>query len=430
MALGEAGRENAKRFDWPHVADQVIDSYEDAIEVHARAQAQTGITKLAERVGLRPAGGQERIPARRLPSLDPAPARGGVMAFVRKAAFALTMLTGAGLAFLALKKIGMDSVVSAFVLSSPSWLLLAVVLMAVAPLLRATAWQRIVREALPGKIVRWRDILRGTLIGILMSATLPARLGEPSRALVVARRIGRPRDNLPAVVGTLISQTLLNLLALVILGAVMIFSVGVMHKVEESLLFIGLAPAILLISILAAPVVLKKSARSRYQRVRKVISKLHGALTQVRAGLNVFRKPKAGLFAAGTQLSAWVLQWLACYTLFFALGLEGQVGLGAAAAVLFAVNVTAAVPVTPSNIGVFQAAVVAVLAGAYGVDLGSALAYGIVLQAVELGAALAMGIPALMGEGLSWRDVRAKAFAATSVEFPQREPQEPAAEET
>ena len=44
-----------------------------------------------------------------------------------------------------------------------------------------------------------------------MSATLPARLGEPSRALIVARRLGRPRELLPAVLGTLISQTMLNL---------------------------------------------------------------------------------------------------------------------------------------------------------------------------------------------------------------------------
>ena len=38
------------------------------------------------------------------------------------------------------------------------------------------------------------DAVQGTFIGVLMSATLPARLGEPSRALIVARRIGRPRD--------------------------------------------------------------------------------------------------------------------------------------------------------------------------------------------------------------------------------------------
>ena len=43
-----------------------------------------------------------------------------------------------------------------------------------------------------------RDAMQGTFIGVLMSATLPARLGEPSRALIVARRVGRARETLPS----------------------------------------------------------------------------------------------------------------------------------------------------------------------------------------------------------------------------------------
>jgi hypothetical protein len=43
-----------------------------------------------------------------------------------------------------------------------------------------------------------------------------------------------------------------------------------------------------------------------------------------------------------------------------ALHLQRTAGLAGAAAVLVAVNVTAVVPVTPSNIGVFQAACVAI----------------------------------------------------------------------
>jgi hypothetical protein len=46
--------------------------------------------------------------------------------------------------------------------------------------------------------------------------------------------------------------------------------------------------------------------------------------------------------------------------------LARAVGLSGAAAILVAVNVTAVVPVTPSNVGLFQAACVAVLA-AFGV---------------------------------------------------------------
>ena len=115
------------------------------------------------------------------------------------------------------------------------------------------------------------------------------------------------------------------------------------------------------------------------------------------------------------QLVAWVLQWLSCYVLLAALGLDDRAGLGAAAAVLFAVNVTAVLPATPSNLGVFQAACVAVLTGAYGVSTADALGYGIILQAVEIATAVVMGMPALLKEGLTWRDVRLRALHSTPV---------------
>jgi phosphatidylinositol alpha-mannosyltransferase len=98
----------------------------------------------------------------------------------------------------------------------------------------------------------------------------------------------------------------------------------------------------------------------------------------------------------------------------------GEAGLGAAAAVLFAVNVTAAIPATPANLGVFQAACVAVLHGGYGVSSADALGYGIVLQVVELATAFIMGMPALVREGVTWKEVRVRAMHARPVEIPLR----------
>ena len=54
---------------------------------------------------------------------------------------------------------------------------------------------------------------------------------------------------------------------------------------------------------------------------------------------------------------------------------------------------------TPSNLGVFQAACVAVLTGAYGIHAAQALGYGIILQAVEIATAVVMGAPALRQGG-------------------------------
>jgi phosphatidylinositol alpha-mannosyltransferase len=88
-----------------------------------------------------------------------------------------------------------------------------------------------------------------------------------------------------------------------------------------------------------------------------------------------------------------------------AFGLEDKAGLAAAAAVLTAVNVAGIVPVTPSNVGIFQAACVLVLA-AWGIGSDAALAYGILLQAIEVAVALALGLPALAGEHISFSHLR------------------------
>lgn len=231
-----------------------------------------------------------------------------------------------------------------------------------------------------------------------MSATLPARLGEPSRALIMARRLGPVRDRFPIVLGSLVSQTLLNILALIVLGTVMFATVGIFRGGEDALVFATVAPLIL-VALVFAP-----------------LGKARAAMARVRRGLDVFRRPKLGSWAALMQLSAWALQWLSCYALLVALGLDAQAGLGAAAALLFAVNVTAAIPITPSNLGVFQAACVAVLS-AYGVAQTDALAYGIILQAVEIATAFALGMPALVAEGMTWRDLRLRALHAAPVEL-------------
>jgi phosphatidylinositol alpha-mannosyltransferase len=149
---------------------------------------------------------------------------------------------------------------------------------------------------------------------------------------------------------------------------------------------------------------------------------LRRMLLRLRRGLSVFRDPRAASRATLAQLGAWALQWLSCWLLLMALGLDGRAGAGAAAAVLFAVNVTAVIPATPANVGVFQAACVAVLSGAYHVSTPDAIAYGIVLQAVEVATALIMGLPALLNEGLSWREVRLRTMHATPVRLPRLEP--------
>jgi phosphatidylinositol alpha-mannosyltransferase len=129
------------------------------------------------------------------------------------------------------------------------------------------------------------------------------------------------------------------------------------------------------------------------------------------------------------QLAAWAMQCVSCYLLLVALGIDHRTGFAAAAAVLFAVNITAVVPATPANLGVFQAACATVLHAGWHVPLGDGVAYGVILQAVEVATAVLMGGPALLKEGTSWREIKLRAMHATPVKLPPL-PHAPAARRT
>jgi phosphatidylinositol alpha-mannosyltransferase len=379
--MAGAACERAERFAWSAVAAEVLDSYEDALRV---GTAGTRVGRFAVRRGLAPADLLPRIPAERLPSLQPAvPAAAGAqrrLRTLRRVGLAASTVAGSVLAVLALQRVGIAQVAASLVASKPGLIVAGLGLMCAAIFARALAWHAILRTATTWRRAKRRDAMQGTFIGVLMSATLPARMGEPSRALILSRRVGRVRETLPVVWSTIASQTLLNLLALLALGGVM-FS----------------------------------TAASRAERMRIALAAIRPSLARLRDGLHPFRRARSGSAAASLQLLAWALQWVSCWLLLVALGLGAQAGAGAAAAVLFAVNITAAVPVTPANVGVFQAACAAVLVGAYHVSAPEAIAYGIVLQAVELASALIMGLPALVNEGLSWREVRLRAMHAAPV---------------
>ena len=409
--MGEAARRSAQRYAWPRVADQVTAVYEQAIAVPKPA---TVGEKAAHWAGLRPADGRPKRRAERLPSLDPPLARAGKRGRVvaRRVGLGVAGLMGIGLTLLAAQKIGIDNVVESIVRSNLTWVLIACALMASSLFFRAASWYWIARAALPNRPIRRRDVTSATMIGVLMSATLPARLGEPARAITLARRTGRMRETFPVLLGTLVSQTMLNLVALVLLGVIIVSTTPLFHSGTKKIFAFSLVPLLVLVVVLVAPLLMRRNGNGRLARLGGTI---HRALIQVRAGLSVFRDPRQGTAAAAAQLTAWAIQLSACWALLYALGLDNQAGIGAAAAVLFAVNVTAVVPATPSNIGVFQLAVISVLHTGFGISTADALAYGVILQAVEIATAVALGLPALVREGLTWSDLRVQAVSTSPV---------------
>jgi phosphatidylinositol alpha-mannosyltransferase len=416
--MGEAARRSAQRYAWPRIADQVGRVYERALAAPAAA---TGSERVGRRFGLVAVDGTSAQPDRKLASLDPEPVveSGRARRAARRVGLGAAGALGIGLTALAARKIGVSSVAENIVRSDAGWVLIACGLMALSLFMRAASWFAIARSALPNRPVRRRDVTSATMIGVLMSATLPARLGEPARAMVLARRTGRMRETFPVLLGTLVSQTVLNIVALVMLGAIIVASTDLFHSSSQKLFAFSFVPLGILLVVLIAPLLVRVNGSGRFARLAAA---LRSAVLQVRRGLHVFRDPRRGSFAAAAQLGAWAVQLAACWALLTALGLDHRAGIGATAAVLFAVNVTAVVPATPSNIGIFQLAVISVLTTGFGIGSANALAYGVVLQGVEIATAVALGLPALVREGMSWSDMRLRALSAAPVRLSPKPP--------
>jgi phosphatidylinositol alpha-mannosyltransferase len=330
----------------------------------------------------------------RLPRLD------------RRAGIAIFALVVIGVLVAAISSLELGKVGHALVSAHLEWLAAAIAVMMSSLLARSLSWLEVLRAAIPDTAISRLVVARATMIGVLGSAVFPGRLGEPSRVVVVSRRLPRSTmQTLPIVAGTVFSQTLINLLALAILAAVTFTSVPLLKGKASALEAAILVPLLVVVLVLLIPRLLRVATRSRWVRVRDGASALIRLLQLARQGLTVFARPRHGVPAIAFQLLAWALQWCSCYLVLVALHLQSHTGLAAAAAVLLAVNVSAVLPATPSNVGVFQAACVGVLA-LYGVAYGPALAYGILLQAVEVITAMTLGMPALLGEGMTWKDMR------------------------
>ena len=407
---------SAERYAWPRVAEQVVEAYEDARAVPA-ARGR-GRSAPRSRSACVPADGLPRVAARRLPSLEPAPAgaRGAARRAPRRCSAAPRWPTAVG-SVLAVEHIGLARIGDALVRSSPAWVLFGLALMCASMLLRAVSWHAILKAALPDARPRMVDAVQGTTIGVLMSATLPARLGEPSRALD-RRAPARPRAR--PLAGGARHDRLADADQRARAGDPRRGDVhhdrAVRRAASRRCSGTRWRRSRCCALVLVAPALIRSGLPSRSARVARWVAQGRDA-----AGARAPRPDASSRARARARSRSRCssppgrCSGSSCYVLLVALGLEHKADLGAAAAVLFAVNVTAVLPVTPSNLGVFQAACMAVLVGAYGVAPAQALGYGIILQAVEVATAVIMGAPALVKEGLSWREVRLRALHSSPV---------------
>ena len=115
------------------------------------------------------------------------------------------------------------------------------------------------------------------------------RVGEPARAMVLARRIGRIRgENSPVLLGTLVSQTPQPARP-GRLGVIIVGSTDLFHARSERLFLISLAPGAMLVAVVARA---HAGAPERHRARRPARRDAARALVRVRTGLAVFRDPR------------------------------------------------------------------------------------------------------------------------------------------
>lgn len=308
-----------------------------------------------------------------------------------------------GLIVLALAKVDLQGVGHALSHVSVGWVVLACALMAAAFLARGESWFVVLRATLPDERIGRVPVIRALFIGMAGSTVAPGRLGEAARVLAVARHTAERAGTLAALTGTVLVQTLLNLVALAMLAAIAL-GAGAIPGARSGGILAGLAIPILALLLAIVVSQLLARAASSTRATPRIIAWIARQVAEGRQALRVFRDPRQAVHASGAQFAGWALQWSCCAAVLLAFHVRHHTAV-AAAAVLLAVNLTAILPLTPSNVGVFQAACIAVLA-VFGVSSGRGLAYGLVLQAIEIVMALSLGLPSLLLEGISFGHLR------------------------
>lgn len=222
-----------------------------------------------------------------------------------------------------------------------AWMAVAGVLYAVATVVRAERWHRILRRI--GVRAARADCYGLTTVGYMGNNVLPARAGEMLRVVLLDGRTGAGKRTL---LGTIVAERMLDAVALGLIMMAVVYGVlrGDVLPTDRPLLIAGAGLAVLVLGVVAFALLRRRGALGR---VRDFARPLAGA---PRAIMN-----RTGL---GLLIGTFVL-W----------GLEGGVYLAVARAVELDISATgalylvaltnfvAALPAAPGSIGTFDAAV-------------------------------------------------------------------------
>lgn len=282
------------------------------------------------------------------------------------------------------------------------------VLVAAGIALRAKRWQRLLVPA-ANRSVPVRRITPIVLIGYLANAVLPARLGEPIRAYLLARREGL---NAFEVLGTALLERILDVAVLAVMAFLASLAVGAPPWVVQ-LTGVAAAGGFLIIGVLTLgglrPVLhfLHRVAdHGRLATARMILTRLD----QVAQGFGGRSQRLPVAEAAGLTVVIWLVDTTVCWLAAQSLGFD--ISLAAALLIIGVGALGTSIPSAPGSIGTFELAASAA-ARAVGLAAPAALSLAIVVHATTLLPVALAGAAAMLAMGLgSLSDLARAARAA------------------
>lgn len=300
----------------------------------------------------------------------------------------LGMVLGLGLLALAARGIDLQAVERGVRQADPWWVGVALLTVLLTTAAKVGRWRGLFARR---RRLRCTSLARALIVGQLVNALLPARLGDIARFHTLGRD---ERVSQATVVGTIAAEKAFDVLFLLIAAGLTAVLTSLPLWLARSLAgTAGLGAAVLAAAVAVPPGWVIGAGRRASQWLHEGLAdRLTRLLERGLAGLESLRRPRLAAGACAWSVVVWGLAASTNLALFRAFDLPLSVG--AALLLLTLLHAGTAPPSAPGRLGVFHALTLLGLVS-LGIDRAVGLAYAAVLHVVVYGPQIVLGALAL-----------------------------------
>jgi len=311
------------------------------------------------------------------------------------------LLLSALLVYLSIRGIAFSDVADGFRTFRYGYLPAVLAAIFLMQLLRSFRWGLILS---PLEKIDQLSLFSVTSVGFLAIIAIPARVGELARPYLITKK---SRIKMSAALGTILVERALDSLTVLIIAVFVLFFTPLPPwLIRSSVLFLLLTLAFVSVMILMivkreaslrvlAPLIGKLPARAA-ERVNRLISHFVD-------GFRIIVDPALLISATGLSIVIWLVDVLAIYLLFLAVGF--QLPAVAAFVIMIILIIGIAIPTAPGFIGNWHYFCILGLS-LFGVPKTDALTFAIIYHVLSIGVVIILGIAFLPFNRFSISDLR------------------------